>query len=126
MWYSTGIDSNNELPYSGQSYFRLKVVSKAEVKAELERKDSNVPILLIIPLRLGLDQVNTVYINSIRYFLKSKECVGIMGGKPNQVTPNGSIRQFNIGNSGALFRWFTRYRRFYVAIILGSPYNTVF
>lgn len=60
------------------------VVSKAEVKAELERKDSNVPILLIIPLRLGLDQVNTVYINSIRYFLKSKECVGIMGGKPNQ------------------------------------------
>ena len=95
MWYSTGIDSKNELPYSGQSYFRLKVVSKAEVKAELERKDSNVPILLIIPLRLGLDQVNTVYINSIRYFLKSKECVGIMGGKPNQVTPNRQTVQTN-------------------------------
>ena len=91
MWYSTGIDSKDKLPYSGQSYFRLKVVSKAEVKAELERKDSNVPILLIIPLRLGLDQVNTVYINSIRYFLKSKECVGIMGGKPNQVTPTPRI-----------------------------------
>ena len=72
------------LPYSGFISVS-KVVSKAEVKAELERKDSNVPILLIIPLRLGLDQVNTVYINSIRYFLKSKECVGIMGGKPNQV-----------------------------------------
>ena len=127
MWYPTGIDSKNELPYSGQSYFRLKVVSKAEVKAELERKDSNVPILLIIPLRLGLDQVNTVYINSIRYFLKSKECVGIMGGKPNQVitNPKRPQRQYII-SSGALFCWFTRYRGFYVVIILGSPYNAVF
>lgn len=60
------------------------VVSKAEVAAEFERKERNIPLLLIIPLRLGLDSVNTVYINAIQYFLNSEQCVGIMGGKPNQ------------------------------------------
>jgi len=59
------------------------VVSKKDVHDEIKRKIES-PLLLIIPLRLGLDHVNSVYIKSLRDFLSRPECVGIMGGKPNQ------------------------------------------
>ena len=49
-------------------------------------RNKEAPVLLIIPLRLGLDSVNHVYIDALKYFLAQKDCVGIMGGKPNQVS----------------------------------------
>lgn len=60
------------------------VISKLDIETEFQRKNKECPILLIIPLRLGLDNVNSVYIHSIQYFLRDSACVGIMGGKPNQ------------------------------------------
>lgn len=59
------------------------VVSKKDVREEISRK-CEAPVLLIIPLRLGLDTVNSVYISSLKQFISRSECVGIMGGKPNQ------------------------------------------
>jgi len=57
------------------------VVCRAEVINELTKGKS---ILLIIPLRLGLESVNDIYIEPLMNFLKDSRCVGIMGGKPNQ------------------------------------------
>ena len=58
------------------------VVCREHVKAEINKGKS---ILLIIPLRLGLESVNDIYIEPLMKFLKDSTCVGIMGGKPNQV-----------------------------------------
>lgn len=60
------------------------VISKLDVETEFNRKDKKCPLLLIVPLRLGLEKVNSMYIRSIQYFIRDQSCVGIMGGKPNQ------------------------------------------
>ncbi|XP_046542398.1 LOW QUALITY PROTEIN: cysteine protease ATG4B-like [Haliotis rubra] len=41
------------------------------------------PLLLIIPLRLGLTDINPVYFDSLKSCLALKQSVGIIGGKPN-------------------------------------------
>ncbi|ESO98867.1 hypothetical protein LOTGIDRAFT_187088, partial [Lottia gigantea] len=41
------------------------------------------PLLLIIPLRLGLTDINPVYFDSLKSCLGLKQSVGIIGGKPN-------------------------------------------
>ena len=63
------------------------VVCKSDIREEMEKNGN--PILLIIPLRLGLETVNEIYIGPLMDFLRNKWCVGIMGGKPNQVKYTG-------------------------------------
>lgn len=46
--------------------------------------DSFKPLLLIIPLRLGLDVINPIYIDALKKCLEFEESLGIIGGKPNQ------------------------------------------
>nr|CAB3224203.1 cysteine protease ATG4A [Phallusia mammillata] len=41
------------------------------------------PLLLIIPLRLGLSDINPVYFQHLKECLQWEESVGIVGGKPN-------------------------------------------
>ncbi|XP_013396096.1 cysteine protease ATG4A [Lingula anatina] len=41
------------------------------------------PLLLIIPLRLGLSEINSVYLDSLKVCLTLPQSVGIIGGKPN-------------------------------------------
>lgn len=41
------------------------------------------PLLLIIPLRLGLTETNVVYVESLKKCLSFKQNVGMIGGKPN-------------------------------------------
>ncbi|PIC54788.1 hypothetical protein B9Z55_003895 [Caenorhabditis nigoni] len=41
------------------------------------------PLLLMIPLRLGLTSINDCYLPAIQEFFKLPQCVGIIGGKPN-------------------------------------------
>ncbi|XP_077965893.1 cysteine protease ATG4B-like [Styela clava] len=41
------------------------------------------PLVLFIPLRLGLSEINPVYFENIKECLTWKESVGIIGGKPN-------------------------------------------
>ena len=58
------------------------VVCKEEIFKDMENSQS---VLLIVPLRLGLETVNDIYIEPLMEFLSDESCVGIMGGKPNQV-----------------------------------------
>ncbi|KAH9492335.1 Cysteine protease atg4b [Bulinus truncatus] len=41
------------------------------------------PLLLIIPLRLGLTDINPIYFDSLKKCFTLKQSVGIIGGKPN-------------------------------------------
>ncbi|KAK9743572.1 Peptidase family C54 [Popillia japonica] len=41
------------------------------------------PLLLIVPLRLGLTEINPIYLNGIQNCFKLKQSLGVIGGKPN-------------------------------------------
>ncbi|KAJ1349329.1 hypothetical protein KIN20_004828 [Parelaphostrongylus tenuis] len=41
------------------------------------------PLLLLVPLRLGLTSINRCYLPAIEEFFKLDSCVGIIGGRPN-------------------------------------------
>jgi len=40
--------------------------------------------LILLPLRFGLDSLNTHYVESIKRCFELKECIGIIGGKPQR------------------------------------------
>lgn len=41
------------------------------------------PLLLVVPLRLGLSEINPVYIRSLKTCFTFKQSLGVIGGKPN-------------------------------------------
>ncbi|XP_069468731.1 cysteine protease ATG4A [Ambystoma mexicanum] len=41
------------------------------------------PLLLIVPLRLGINHINPVYINAFKECFKMSQSLGALGGKPN-------------------------------------------
>uniref|UniRef100_A0A183TCS2 Cysteine protease n=1 Tax=Schistocephalus solidus TaxID=70667 RepID=A0A183TCS2_SCHSO len=41
------------------------------------------PLLLIVPLRLGLHDLNLSYIGALKGLFRLPQCVGILGGRPN-------------------------------------------
>ncbi|XP_060688441.1 cysteine protease ATG4A isoform X1 [Hemiscyllium ocellatum] len=41
------------------------------------------PLLLIIPLRMGINHINPVYINALKECFKMPQSLGVLGGKPN-------------------------------------------
>lgn len=41
------------------------------------------PLLLFIPLRLGLIEINSDYYSSLKAMFTLKQCLGVIGGKPN-------------------------------------------
>lgn len=49
-----------------------------------EKDDTWKPLLLIVPLRLGLSEVNPIYINCIKKSFEIPGTVGMVGGRPNQ------------------------------------------
>jgi cysteine protease ATG4 len=51
---------------------------------ENQKSDKFSPILIIVPLRLGLNELNPIYFNRLKKCLEIKSSMGIMGGKPNQ------------------------------------------
>lgn len=44
---------------------------------------SGSPLLILLPVRLGIDKTNTFYFNSILQLLNCKQSVGIAGGRPS-------------------------------------------
>ncbi|CAH0749147.1 unnamed protein product [Diatraea saccharalis] len=42
------------------------------------------PLLLIIPLRLGLSEINPIYLNGLKICFQCPQSIGVIGGKPNQ------------------------------------------
>lgn len=45
---------------------------------------SFLPLLIIIPVRLGLGELNPIYIDGLKRCLELSSSVGFIGGKPNQ------------------------------------------
>jgi cysteine protease ATG4 len=41
------------------------------------------PVLILVPLRLGLSGINREYLKPIQEFFKLNQCCGILGGRPN-------------------------------------------
>lgn len=41
------------------------------------------PLLLLVPLRLGLDEISEKYNESLKEFFTCKQCLGAIGGRPN-------------------------------------------
>ncbi|CAI4229973.1 unnamed protein product [Auanema sp. JU1783] len=42
------------------------------------------PVLLLVPLRLGLTNMNKCYLPALQEYFKLDSCVGIIGGRPNR------------------------------------------
>ncbi|RMZ93065.1 cysteine protease ATG4A [Brachionus plicatilis] len=67
-------------------YELMKTCNKC-IKCKLHKKgkcEEWSPLLLIIPLRLGLNEFNQDYIEPLKRCLEIKYTVGLIGGKPNQ------------------------------------------
>lgn len=43
----------------------------------------NRPVLILVPLRLGLNGVNPIYYSSLQHYFTLPQCVGIAGGRPS-------------------------------------------
>ncbi|XP_046402193.1 cysteine protease ATG4B [Ischnura elegans] len=41
------------------------------------------PLLLVVPLRLGLSEINPVYVHGLKVCFTFKQSLGVIGGKPN-------------------------------------------
>ncbi|KAJ1564956.1 Cysteine protease atg4, partial [Nowakowskiella sp. JEL0078] len=41
------------------------------------------PLLMLVPLRLGIDNLNPVYIPALKKCFEMQHCVGVAGGRPN-------------------------------------------
>ncbi|KAI6190993.1 Cysteine protease [Aphelenchoides bicaudatus] len=50
---------------------------------EIEQDKTWRPVLIIIPLRLGLSAINREYLKPVQEFFKLPQCCGILGGRPN-------------------------------------------
>ncbi|XP_076040366.1 cysteine protease ATG4B-like isoform X2 [Oratosquilla oratoria] len=44
------------------------------------------PLILFIPLRLGLSEINPIYVNGIKKCLRMPQSLGLIGGKPNHAS----------------------------------------
>lgn len=67
----------------GFSQFSVYVALDAQLAIK-EVVDDFKPTLIIIPLRLGLSEINAIYIDSLKKCLELKSSMGIIGGRPNQ------------------------------------------
>ncbi|KNC74094.1 hypothetical protein SARC_13347, partial [Sphaeroforma arctica JP610] len=56
---------------------------KSRTHEEEQEELDNTPLLLMIPLRLGLDYINTCYIHQLKKVLMMPSSTGFIGGKPN-------------------------------------------
>lgn len=55
---------------------------EADGDAPLKAPSQWKPLLLLIPLRLGLSEINPIYINGLKTSFKIPQSLGVIGGKP--------------------------------------------
>ncbi|KAI3653856.1 hypothetical protein MP228_001803 [Amoeboaphelidium protococcarum] len=85
---NSGLDIDNDNKKDNASQERqLRVVISQDSTLYLDQmsgviQDGN-SLLVLVPTRLGIDQVNQIYHDSIRLCLTCRWSVGIAGGKPN-------------------------------------------
>lgn len=59
------------------------ITAEADGEIPLKAPSQWKPLLLLIPLRLGLNEINPVYINGFKTSFKIPQSLGVIGGKPN-------------------------------------------
>ena len=77
------------------------VIQDACINVEVVRKlmeKMNLPLLLLIPLRLGTECINPVYLSSVKAELKKSTSVGMCGGRPNS-----ALYFFGVSGDGLLY-----------------------
>ena len=59
-------------------------VIKSEIETLLQERvnGKTKPVLVLIPIRLGVDHLNPVYFPMLKYCFEMRHCVGIAGGRP--------------------------------------------
>ncbi|XP_031784313.1 autophagy-specific gene 4 isoform X1 [Nasonia vitripennis] len=64
---------------------RVEGATTAEVDGEkpLKAPSQWKPLLLLIPLRLGLNEINPIYINGLKTSFQFPQSLGLIGGKPS-------------------------------------------
>eukprot|EP00039_Didymoeca_costata_P024160 m.9487 g.9487 ORF g.9487 m.9487 type:complete len:330 (-) comp4070_c0_seq1:133-1122(-) len=59
-------------------------LSKVDVESDCTTSSGDwKPLLLLVPLRLGMQKVGAEFTDSLKQFFRMKQCVGAMGGRPN-------------------------------------------
>lgn len=59
----------------------IKSISQSSSKSLL--KNNWRPLLLIVPLRLGLTEINPIYVSGLQTCFQFSQSLGVIGGKPN-------------------------------------------
>uniref|UniRef100_A0A672QRT3 Cysteine protease n=1 Tax=Sinocyclocheilus grahami TaxID=75366 RepID=A0A672QRT3_SINGR len=76
--FKAGPCGRGEVPASGQS------CSEAQgMTLQSQRPLDWRPLLLVIPLRMGINSINPVYIQAFKECFKMPQSCGVLGGKPN-------------------------------------------
>jgi len=76
---SSECESSRNLNITPVAAFNSKTCSRYD---EILRKSWKRPLLILIPLRLGAESINSLYIPVLKNILSMRTCVGIIGGKP--------------------------------------------
>lgn len=89
-WFgpSAAASSIQALQNSHSHDLRVYISSGSDVYEDLFLKTATkdgvfCPTLILLGLRLGIDSVNKVYWDSIKYFLSCSQAIGIAGGRPS-------------------------------------------
>eukprot|EP01029_Cantina_marsupialis_P009236 TRINITY_DN215_c2_g1_i1.p1 TRINITY_DN215_c2_g1~~TRINITY_DN215_c2_g1_i1.p1 ORF type:complete len:379 (+),score=79.22 TRINITY_DN215_c2_g1_i1:65-1201(+) len=79
-----GVVYSNKVLYKSKfGYCRTYHSSQKPEEPEIiDDEEWSHPVMLMVPLRLGVDKLNPIYYNSLLSVLEMKECVGFIGGKP--------------------------------------------
>ncbi|XP_022243878.1 cysteine protease ATG4B-like isoform X3 [Limulus polyphemus] len=79
---------NSKMSLENGIYFQHPTLDSCLSNEQVQSSSNNSsslwrPLLLFIPLRLGLTEVNRMYIRSLKTTFKLKQSIGIIGGRPN-------------------------------------------
>lgn len=75
--------ASDAIVYSKSVESVLKGISPVTNAAPENEEPVPKPVLVLVPLRLGVESFNMAYLDGLKTCLESNECVGIAGGRPN-------------------------------------------
>lgn len=96
----------NFMQLSNSNYFNMvELIEEPNSTEENEQVDEEkIPVtwrslMILVPLRLGVENLNKTYIPFLKNILQLRQCIGIVGGKPKQslyfAGYQGKINDFN-------------------------------
>ncbi len=72
---------NRRISVDGQSWI-AEDYHRQEASFTSSQEASFKPVLVLIPIRLGAEKINPIYVATLRSLLASENCVGVIGGRP--------------------------------------------